>query len=233
MDPTNSNKIMELSLSNDTIQNVKNDPSDKQPPSTPAPLQRFPLPTINGSRLEPLSRTEEEHETVLTFTASEALRTAYVRALTDDGFVPNKDSDIFVKISKNTTPAVVRLEEGEGEFVVRMQDSLDPNQIYKNIPDARIPLPLIDNVAAEFGDQHTIHAPEKHDQVVYTYFNTPDEFVQNYRQRLTEAGFHHTLLPRDKDQYSLQIENNTDLIVTLAPDDHQVEITMALVDRAK
>ncbi|GEM_PF-5330413 len=152
----------------------------------------FPIP----SDPEPIAYASEEasdSNDVVHYTYVNDFPTdKYKQQLKRAGF-ENVHGDIYYKKGANA-PLLVGITEGEGEVVIIMSQTRDPDNRYENIPDRRIPYPLEKGAfAAEFA---TFTPPnEASNFSVYSYYPLSKNFVADYKKRLEKAGFVNTRTP--------------------------------------
>ncbi|MBO5752955.1 MAG: hypothetical protein J6S69_04575 [Proteobacteria bacterium] len=185
--------------------------ADKQNHYVSRPSVVIPFPQLNGVSVPPLSVTENAQHTVTTYIYShDGFMKTYQQTLKDDGFV-EVTNDVYLKSGEQ--PLIVKFSGGEGEYIIEMMTTLDPEDRYQGIPDKRIPYPLEDGaLSAIFADVQMPNEASR--ETAYTYYNKSKSFISDYETRLKDLGFVNVRMP-ESPLYTKQPETNLELSVAI------------------
>lgn len=141
--------------------------------------------------------------------------------------VPGGYQSIYEKVQGNQV-IMIQITEGEGELQIDMTRTRDPQNRYKDA-DPRIPYPLDQGFAAEYGKQK---AGDEGD-MIYTYYNRSPEFLADYEKRLVATGF--KIVRNDKRPlYTKKLADNvtlTVLVIKLNDRGSDMKIVMGAVSQ--
>lgn len=202
----------------DTAPNAENTPAgDAKTETAPAEdskadVQPIPFPKLDA-QLQPDSIEKDEHgnDISITYFANAddpGTREKLETQLREAGFSQISNGDNYEKVNGDQV-VLISMSEGEGELMINIFRTRDPQSRYAKA-DTRIPYPLEQGLAAEYGNQTTGDDGE----MIYTFFNRSPEFLSNYEMRLLNEGF---TKARDDEipLYHKILSDSTELVVLI------------------